>query len=361
MKVVTVVGARPQFIKAAPVSFALAETGHREFLLHTGQHYDCEMSDVFFDELELRQPDANLGVGSAPPGRQTAEMLTGIEQVLMEEKPHCVVVYGDTNSTLAGALAASKLRLPLVHVEAGLRSFNREMPEEHNRVLTDHCSDLLFCPTERAVQNLAREGISEGAHLVGDTMYDAVVQFRKASRGRDALPNSLGLGAKKYLLATLHRPANVDNVENLSRILEELGDLEEPVVFPVHPRTRERIVSLERKGLLPRLGANLKLTAPVTYLEMLQLEESARLILTDSGGVQKEAYFFAVPCVTLRSETEWTETVDSGWNRLAGTDPGRIRAAVREHWWPDEPPPGVYGSGCAAEAIVALLDEAFSG
>ena len=336
MKVVPVVGARPQFIKAAPVSKALREAGHREFLVHTGQHYDYGMSQVFFDELGLPEPDINLGIGSGPHGKQTGQMLTGIEEILLAEKPDWALVYGDTNSTLAGALAACKLHIPLAHVEAGLRSFNREMPEEHNRVLTDHCSDLLFCPTQTAVDNLRREGITQGVHLVGDTMYDAVLQFSEIARQRSTILKDLGLEPKKFLLATVHRPANTDDPENLRNILTAFAEIEEPIIFPVHPRTRQKINELGLLNPKPKTSAetgrsiqNPKYIDPVGYLDMIQLEQAARMILTDSGGIQKEAYWLGVPCVTLRNETEWVETVQAGWNILAGSDLSRIINAVK--------------------------------
>ncbi len=351
MKVLTVVGARPQFVKAAPVSRALREAGHREVLVHTGQHYDYEMSRIFFDEMGLAEPDVNLGVGSGTHGQQTARMLEGLEEVMLAERPERVVVYGDTNSTLAGALAAAKLRLRVAHIEAGLRSFNREMPEEINRLLADHCSDLLFCPTETAVANLAREGVSAGVHLTGDTMLDATLQFAEVARLRSRILEELSLRPKEFLLATLHRPYNTDDPERMRELLGALADAGETVVFPVHPRTRRR---LEEFGVAPgaqsgaHSGANsdaLKMIDPVGYLDML----------TDSGGVQKEAYFFGVPCVTLRPETEWVETVEVGWNVLAGARRDRIAAAVEKRDWPEGPPPALFGDGRAAERIVTEL------
>jgi UDP-GlcNAc3NAcA epimerase len=354
MKVVTIVGARPQFIKAAPVSKALREAGHYEILVHTGQHYDDGMSAVFFRELEMPEPDVNLGVGSGPHGWQTGQMLARVEEVLLAEQPDWVLVYGDTNSTLAGALAACKLHIPLAHVEAGLRSFNREMPEEHNRVLTDHCSDLLFCPTQTAVNNLARQGITKGVHLVGDTMYDAVLQFADIARQCSTILEDLKLKSKGYLLATLHRPYNTDYPERLCGILEAFVEIGEAVVFPIHPRTRQRMAEF---GLSNPQSAicNLQLLEPVGYLDMLMLEQNARLILTDSGGIQKEAYFFRVPCVTLRPETEWVETVAAGWNMVVGVDRERIVEVVNRHVWPREIPPAIFGDGQAAGRIARLI------
>jgi len=354
MKVVSIVGARPQFIKAAPVGKALRAAGHTEVLVHTGQHYDDEMSAVFFRDLDIPEQDYNLGVGSGPHGWQTGQMLMRIEEVLMAEEPDWVLVYGDTNSTLAGALAACKLRIPLAHVEAGLRSFNREMPEEHNRVLTDHCSDLLFCPTQTAVDNLAKEGITQGVHLVGDTMYDAILQFAEIARQRSTILQDLGLKPKSYLLATVHRPYNTDIPENLRNILAAFAEIEEPIIFPIHPRTRQKIIEF---GLDNPQSAirNPKLIEPVGYLDMLVLEQNARLILTDSGGMQKEAYFFGVPCVTLRPETEWVETVEAGWNVLVGADRERIVDAVDRGFLGQRTPSHIFGCGRAAERIVELL------
>jgi len=362
MKVVSVVGARPQFIKAAPVGRALRAAGHTDVLVHTGQHYDENMSAIFFRELAIPEPDYNLGVGSGPHGRQTGEMLMRLEEVMEQERPDRVLVYGDTNSTLAGALAAVKLHIPVAHVEAGLRSFNRAMPEEHNRVLTDHCADLLFCPTQTAVDNLAREGITQGVHLVGDVMYDAVLQFSELARQRSTILHDLGLKPKGYLLATVHRPYNTDVAENLRNILAAFAEIEEPVIFPIHPRTRQRIVEF---GLFNPQSAtctepspsirNPKFIDPVGYLDMLMLEQNARMILTDSGGVQKEAYFFAVPCVTLRPETEWVETVKAGWNLVADADRERILWAANGHRWPQEVPCPIFGDGRAAEKIAHAL------
>jgi UDP-N-acetylglucosamine 2-epimerase len=356
MKVVTVVGARPQFIKATPVSKALREAGHIEFLVHTGQHYDYGMSQVFFDKMGIPEPDVNLGIGSGSHGWQTGQMLIHLEVVMQAQKPDAVLVYGDTNSTLAGALAAVKLHLPLAHVEAGLRSFNREMPEEHNRVLTDHCANTAFCPTQTAVNNLARESITRGVHLVGDTMYDAVLQFVTIARHRSTILQDLGLGQKGYLLATVHRPYNTDVAENLRSLLTAFLDIEEPVIFPVHPRTRQKIGELDGTLNLPRSGGSLKLIEPVGYLDMLVLEENARLILTDSGGMQKEAYFFGIPCITLRPETEWTETVEAGWNILTGARSVEIHFALRSLTLPDKRP-AIVGSGTAALEIVRILSE----
>jgi UDP-N-acetylglucosamine 2-epimerase len=353
-RIATIVGARPQFIKAAPVSAALAAAGCEELLIHTGQHYDVSMSDVFFSELPIPKPAVNLEVGSSSPARQTAEVMLRVEGVLEAEKPDWVLVYGDTNSTLGGALAANKAGIALAHVEAGLRSYNRAMPEEHNRVLTDHVSDLLFCPTQTAVDNLARESIVRGVHRVGDTMYDAVLQFGELAARESSILQDLDLEPGRYLLTTVHRNYNTDDPQALVRLLSTLSGLDEVVVFPVHPRTRKEI---ERLGAQrPDLSSgSLRLVDPVSYLDMLALEKSARMVLTDSGGMQKEAYFLGVPCATLRSETEWVETVDAGWNRLVGSDPDLIRRAVSDWQPPTRRPDDLFGAGDAAPKIAARL------
>lgn len=293
--------------------------------MHTGQHYDDAMSAVFFRELAIPEPDYNLGVGSEPHGQQTGAMLTGIEAVLLKELPDWVLVYGDTNSTLAGALAAAKLHIPVAHVEAGLRSFNRRMPEELNRVLTDHISTLLFCPTQTAVENLAAEGITQGVHLVSDVMHEALRWAAERGRTHGTILERLGVREKSYLLATVHRAENTDDPARLRAILDAFAALDEPIVFSIHPRTQVRIEALNLKSQI----RNLKSISPVGYLDMVQLEQAARLILTDSGGIQKEAYWLGVPCVTLRDETEWVETVTTGWNVLTGAETERIVRAVR--------------------------------
>ena len=351
MKIVSGVGARPQFIKAAPISRALCKAEIEEYILHTGQHYDEEMSQRFFEDLELPPANINLGIGSGDHGWQTGQMLIGIEQVLKDVRPDWVVVYGDTNSTLAGALAAVKLHLRLAHVEAGLRSFNRRMPEEHNRVLTDHCADLLLCPTQTAVENLRREGVTAGVHLVGDVMYDAVLQFGELARQKATTLQGLGLTPKSYLLATIHRAENTDFSRRLKTILEAFAGLDEPVIFPLHPRTRQRMIEYG----LDSLARNITFIPPVGYLDMLALELNARLILTDSGGVQKDAYFFQVPCLTLRLETEWVETIQTGWNKIVAIDPDQIALAARRAQRPNDPQPSLFGDGQAAERIIELM------
>lgn len=349
MRVVTVVGARPQFIKAAAVSRELRRA-HEEILVHTGQHYDYEMSGIFFDGLELPQPNVNLSVGSRPHGAQTAAMLGGLEAVLIAQAPDCVLLYGDTNSTLAGALAASKLAIPVCHVEAGLRSFNRRMPEEINRVVTDHLSALLLCPSDTAIANLKAEGISPGVHLVGDVMLDVLDWARERIDGRPpAVLRRLGLEPKEYLLATIHRSENTDDPLRLQGILEGLNALDERVVLPLHPRARKAIAAF---GL--RFADHVIPIDPIGYLEMVGLTSSARLVLTDSGGLQKEAYWLEVPCLTLRDETEWVETVNTGWNVLVGSESATIvdsvrRAAPRHGHRP------LYGDGKAAKKCIELL------
>src|SRR4030042_1493483 len=300
MKIVSLVGARPQFIKSAPVSIAIAAAGYQEYLVHTGQHYDYGMSEVFFEEMGIHEPSINFKIGSGTHAQQTSQMLVGIESILLSQKPDIVLVYGDTNSTLAGALATVKLHIKLAHIESGLRSYNRHMPEEHNRVLTDHCSDLLFCPTHTAVDNLIQEGIKTGVHLVGDTMYDAVLQFSKVATQHSNILNRLQLKPKGYLLATIHRAYNTDNPDMLASILQAFKTVNDMIVFPIHPRTLKAI-ELANITLTP----NIKFIEPVGYLDMLALEQFAKTIVTDSGGIQKEAYLFKVPCITVRPASEW--------------------------------------------------------
>lgn len=350
MKVVSVVGARPQFVKLAPVSRALRAAGQHEIIVHTGQHYDDAMSATFFEELEIAPPDVNLGIGSASHGAQTGRMLEAIETVLLRERSDWVLVFGDTNSTLAGALAAAKLHIPVAHVEAGLRSFDRTMPEEVNRVVADHLSTLLFCPTETAREQLAREGIEAGVEVVGDVMLDMLVwaKPRLASRAAELLPR-LGIEPHGYVLATIHRAANTDDPAAMRRIAHALGALDLPVVFPVHPRTRHVI---ERHRLA--WADSVRLIEPVGYFDMLALEQHAHTIVTDSGGVQKEAFLLEVPCVTARDTTEWPETVAAGWNVLVGSDDAAIVAAVRRPR-PPRPTEYPYGRGDAAGRIAAQL------
>jgi len=351
VKIVSIVGARPQFIKAAAISRELRKQ-HAEILVHTGQHYDYEMSGIFFDGLELPLPEVNLGVGSGPHGAQTGAMLKGIEEILPAERADYVLIYGDTNSTLAGALAASKLSVPVAHVEAGLRSFNRRMPEEINRVVADHLSEVLLCPSDTAVRNLASEGIREGVHLVGDVMLDVLTWAKQRLVAQPSqVLDRLSLGRRRYLLATVHRSENTDNRERLRQILLALNSIAEPIVFPVHPRARKVIA----QASIP-LEPHVRLIDPVGYLEMVALTEAARLVLTDSGGLQKEAYWLCVPCLTMRDETEWVETVEAGWNTLVGTDRGAILRAVAS-FAPNGTHPPLYGDGQAAAKCVAQLSE----
>ncbi|MBF0532486.1 MAG: UDP-N-acetylglucosamine 2-epimerase (non-hydrolyzing) [Candidatus Omnitrophica bacterium] len=328
-KIISIVGARPQFIKLAPLCQELRKqkSRFRHVIVHTGQHYDYNMSKIFFDQLGIPDPQYHLDVGSGSHGQQTGTMLEKIENVLQKEKPDWVMVYGDTNSTLAGALAATKLHMPLAHVEAGLRSYNRVMPEEINRVLTDHCSDVLFCPTRNAVNNLKKEGISNGRARkvvnVGDVMYDSLLLSLQVAKKQSRVLAELQLTPKQYFLATIHRAENTDNDENLTGILQALTELsrEAMLVLPIHPRTKK---ILERSAKLKSLAHSLKIIPAVGYFDMLLLEKNAKLILTDSGGMQKEAYFLSTPCVTLRNETEWIETVQSGLNILGSIQPRRI-------------------------------------
>lgn len=345
--IASIVGARPQFVKAAPVSRALA-SAFDEKLIHTGQHYDYGMSEVFFEQLGIA-PHYNLGVGSGSHAEQTGGMMMALERLFSEIQPDLALVYGDTNSTLAGALVAAKAGIPLAHVEAGLRSYNRAMPEEVNRVVADHLSDILFCPTEAAVQNLAKEGIRENVYQVGDVMYDALLHNLTQARGRSTVLSDLDLQAGQYALVTVHRAANTDDPANMTAILTALGALPTRVVFPLHPRTRKL---LARYGL--SAPPNVSLLEPVGYFDMLILEENANCILTDSGGMQKEAYLLGVRCITLRDETEWVETVEAGWNTLAGARVEAIRAAY-ETWFPRGERPALYGDGHAGEKICAIL------
>src|ERR1700743_3221919 len=348
MKIVTIAGARPQFIKAFALSRALAEAPNfDEVLVHTGQHFDDNMSAVFFAELGIRPPDHHFAVSPSGHGAMTGEMLEKIEAVLIAEKPAAVIVYGDTNSTLAGALASAKLGITLVHVEAGLRSVNRAMAEEINRVVADHVSDLLFCPTRAAVENLAREGVAKGVHRTGDLMYDAMRLAPPIAERNSKILETVGVRPAAYAVATIHRAANTDDPAALAPVLDYLAaqSRTQPVVFPVHPRT---VAALKRAGLDPERDG-IRVIAPVGYLDMCRLLHHAALVLTDSGGVQKEAYFHRVPCVTLRDDTEWVETVDSGWNRLWRGPDYAPRRDIDE-----------YGDGHAAQEMVALLRAALA-
>lgn len=353
MKIISIVGARPQFIKAAAVSKELKKE-HDEILLHTGQHYDKELSKIFFEDLKIPAPKYNLGVGSGSHGVQTAKMLTGIEKILLQETPEYVMVYGDTNSTIAGALAAVKLQIPIAHVEAGLRSFDWRMPEEINRVLTDHMSTLLFCPTKTATRNLELEGLKKGVHNVGDVMYDILVaNLRKSKRSR--ILKQLGLAPKSFMLATIHRQENTDLINNLTNIVNAFIDSNELIVFPAHFRT---IKFLKKYGLYKKLerSENVKVIKPVGYLDFLMLMANAQKILTDSGGIQKESYILSVPCITLRENSEWLETINEGWNVLVGTDKNKLLDAI-QNFKPTRRPKKLFGDGKASLKIAKLLSK----
>jgi UDP-GlcNAc3NAcA epimerase len=356
IKIITVVGARPQFIKAAAVSRAISSNfaGQiEEKIVHTGQHFDDSMSKVFFDELEIPQPQYHLSVSGGSHGAMTGRMLEAVEEVLIKEKPEWLLVYGDTNSTLAGALAAAKLHIPVAHVEAGLRSFNMRMPEEINRIIADRLSSRLFCPTLTAVENLTHEGITEGVSLVGDVMYDVALHFKDVARDASDAIQRFGLVEGSYVLATCHRAENTDDPIRLEAILRALGDIanEMPVLLPLHPRTR-KIIS--QRGLTHALG-KVKLVEPLCFMDMVRLELSARVILTDSGGVQKEAFFYRVPCVTMRDETEWVETIQLGWNKLVGANQRLIVDAVLRAVQPGDVRTQPYGNGAASNAIIEKL------
>ncbi len=351
MKIASIIGARPSFIKAASVSGEIRKE-FEEILIHTGQHYDYEMSEVFFRELGIPEPDYNLDIGSGTQGEQTGKMLIEIETVLLKEKPEIVLVYGDTNSTLGGALAAVKLQTPVAHVEAGLRSFDRSMPEEINRVLTDHISNLLFCPTRTAIDNLAKEGITEGVHQVGDVMLDTLEHNREVAEKRSRILKDHGLKDKEYFVATVHRQSNTDNPENLKNIVDAFCELEETIVFPAHPRT---VKFMSQYKIDKKLNGSILLIKPPGYLDMLNLTAHAKKILTDSGGMQKEAYMLKVPCITLRENTEWVETVRDGWNVLVGSDRARIIKMARE-FEPVNKQGDIFGRG-AAEKITRCIKE----
>jgi UDP-N-acetylglucosamine 2-epimerase len=354
MKVLSIVGARPEFVQAAPVSRALRQR-HQEILVHTGQHYDYRMSQLFFQELSLPDPDYNLGAGSGSHGRQTGEMLTALEEVMVTERPDWVIVRGDTNSTLAGALAAAKLRLPLAHIEAGERSFDRSMPEEINRVVADRVADLLLCISPTAPDNLAAEGLTAGVHWVGDVMLDALVTLAPVAAKHSTILARMGLRVGEYVLCTVHRAANTDDPRRLRQIVTALNQIPRTVVLPVHPRAQRALDELDL-----HFEPNVLAVPAVGYLDMLALERSADAIVTDSGGVTREAYFLGVRCITLREETEHIGTVRAGWNLLVGTAPDRVLQALRE-FRPTTNRPPLFGNGNAASAIVRVLEETTSG
>ncbi|MCL4869961.1 MAG: UDP-N-acetylglucosamine 2-epimerase (non-hydrolyzing) [Anaerolineae bacterium] len=350
MKIISIVGARPEFIQSSSVSRALRPR-HQEILVHTGQHYDYQMSQAFFDELEIPPPDYNLEVGSGQHGQQTAQILARLEEVLLAEQPDLVIIRGDTNSTLAGALAASKLHIPLAHIEAGERSYDRRMPEEINRVVSDSIADMHFCVSQAAISNLAREGVSNCVHWVGDVMYDAMIFNRPIAYRNSSVVENLGLTRNGYALVTVHRAANTDDPARLSQIVNILNHAPEPVIFPAHPRTRKALTHLGAA-----FAEHVRVIDPVSYFDMIVLEDNARLIATDSGGVQREAYFLSKPCLTLRDETEWTETVTAGWNRLMPLDLATVLDAWQHFTPPAEQPP-IFGEGKAGERIGQLIEE----
>lgn len=349
MKIITVIGARPQFVKAAAVSNSLRKE-HEEIIIHTGQHYDENMSKVFFEELSIPKPDYNLGVGSGNHGEQTGRMMIELEKIYLKEKPDLVMVYGDTNSTLAGALCASKLLIPVAHVEAGLRSFNMNMPEEQNRILTDHISKYLFVPTNTAVANLKNEGLSDKIYNVGDVMYDAILHFTKIAKEKSHVIEKLNIESGKYILATIHRAENTDNMQRLKSIIEALNNSPITILLPLHPRTKKY---MEEYGL--KLTGNVKVIDPVGFLDMINLENNAQKIVTDSGGVQKEAFFMKKPCITMRDETEWVETVQTGWNTIVGADKNRIEEALSS-FNASGKQENIFGDGNASEKIIKVLD-----
>jgi UDP-GlcNAc3NAcA epimerase len=348
MKIFHIVGARPQFVKMAMICRAWQGQG-QQVILHTGQHYDIAMSQQFFDDLQLPQPDINLEVGSGSHAEQTAAMLVGIEKELEKRRPDCVIVYGDTNTTLAGTLMAAKDNIPIAHVEAGLRSFNRSMPEEINRVVTDHLANILFCPTLQAFTNLKNEGIVEEVYLVGDVMADALYYFLDIARQKSKIIQNLRLSQNGFALLTLHRAGNVDDIEKLKSVVHALGEIKKKIVFPVHPRTKKML-----DQHMVKLPSNVQVIQPVGYLDMLILQSNAECILTDSGGVQKEGYLMGIRCITLRDETEWVETVQSGWNFLVGVNSNTIVERFNNFKPPHEHPQ-LYGDGHASEKIVQVI------
>jgi len=351
-KLCIIVGTRPNFIKCGPVSRELGKK-FDEVLIHTGQHYDYEMNKIFFDELDIPEPDFHLEIGSGTHGEQTGKMLKLIERVLITEKPKLVIVFGDCNNTIAGALASVKLHIPVAHVEAGLRSFDRSMPEEINRVLTDHISKLLFCPTQTSINNLKNEGIVDGVYFTYDVTVDALEYNKKIAEKSD-ITNHLNLNKKEYLVATVHRAGNTDNKNNLNNIVKAFCEIDEPIVFPIHPRTEK---CLKSYGLYNKLNnSSVKLIAPLGYLDFLCLCNNARMILTDSGGIQKEAYILKVPCITLRKNTEWIETINDGWNILAGSNKQKIINLVN-NFKPSSNQRFVFGQGNSSKIIANIISD----
>ena len=349
MKIISVVGARPQFIKLAILSKELREN-HNEIIIHTGQHYDDNMSRYFFEELQIAKPDYNLNIGSGSHGKQTAEMLIGLEDIFLHQKPDVVITFGDTNTTLATGLAATKLNIPVAHVEAGLRSHNREMPEEINRILTDHISDYLFAPTLNAMENIKSENLYGKPFLVGDVMYDSLLYYGKIAEQKSRILKNLKLKQKEYILLTLHRPYNVDNIQKLQNIFSALKQTKRFIVFPVHPRSRKMIESTNT--IIPE---NISIIEPLGYLDFIFLQKHSEKIITDSGGIQKEAYLNGIPCITIRPETEWIETVKAGWNVLVGDKKDQLIENCL-HFKPSHNRPRYFGDGHSSKKIISILE-----
>jgi len=359
MKILTIIGARPQFIKAASLSRYLKKMPDidvKEIILHTGQHYDSNMSEEFFSELDIPTPDYNLQVGSDTPARQTAKMMMGIEDIVLKEWPDFILIYGDTNSTIAGALVGAKLHIPIAHVEAGLRSYDQEMPEEINRLVSDAISTILFCPTQTAVNNLKREGITKGVYTVGDIMFETYLYYKDKAQKNSKISNKLNLKPKEFILCTIHRASNTDNIENLKNIFIGLINSKEIIILPLHPRTKEKIN--QNESLKKYIGQNIRIIDPIGYFDMIHLEANAKKIVTDSGGVQKEAYFNKVPCITLRENTEWVETIEEGVNKLVGVNPKKIKEAINNfHPLPKNYSKSLYGDGRTSEKIIKILNQ----
>ena len=349
MKIISVVGARPQFIKLAILSKELREN-HNEIIIHTGQHYDDNMSRYFFEEMQIAKPDYNLNIGSGSHGKQTAEMLIGLEDIFLHQKPDVVITFGDTNTTLATGLAATKLNIPVAHVEAGLRSHNREMPEEINRILTDHISDYLFAPTLTAMENIKSENLYGKPFLVGDVMYDSLLYYGKIAEQKSRILKNLKLKQKEYILLTLHRPYNVDNIQKLQNIFSALKQTKRFIVFPVHPRSRKMIESTNT--IIPE---NISIIEPLGYLDFIFLQKHSEKIITDSGGIQKEAYLNGIPCITIRPETEWIETVKAGWNVLVGDKKDQLIENCL-HFKPPHNRPRYFGDGDSSKKIISILE-----
>lgn len=352
MKIASIIGVRPQFVKASVISQELRKS-HEEILIHTGQHYDYQMNKIFFDQLNIPEPDYHLNIGSGSHGYQTGEMVKKIEDVLIKEKPDFVLTYGDTNSTLAGVLVSSKLHIKNGHIESGLRSFDKTMPEEINRVVTDHCSDVLFCPTNNAVENLKREGIIENVYLSGDVMVDSLLYNKEIAEEKSEILTELNLESKKYIVTTVHRANNTDIEENLRNIVDAFSELNETIIFPIHPRTEKL---LKKYGFYNKLNSSVTLSKPLGFLDFIKLMNHSKIIFTDSGGIQKEAYMLKVPCITLRENTEWVETLEDGWNILVGSDKDKIIRAFREFHPFLKTHKDRFGDGKASKNIVSVID-----